>query len=142
MTRDWGYPMAQYNRLKKSTKTTGNLLLELLPRKNLIFLFNMAREFPVQTAHFIVLELGHRTNDRTNIKFCSQKLSWSTREIWIRIISDKQVDYLPLRFGSIPVLLAETGRIVKRPASSLRFSISALLFKEPVLMASDSDNLA
>ena len=35
----------------------------------------MAREFPVQTAHFIVLELGHRTNDRTNINFCSQKLS-------------------------------------------------------------------
>ena len=38
MTRDRGYPMAQYNRLKKSTKITGNLLLETLLRKNL-FLF-------------------------------------------------------------------------------------------------------
>ena len=75
MTRDRGYPMAQYNWLKKSTKITGNLLLKTLPRKNLIFLFNMAREFPVQAAHFIVLELGHRTNGRTNINFCSQKLS-------------------------------------------------------------------
>lgn len=38
MTRDRGYPMAQYNWLKKSTKITGNLLLETLLRKNL-FLF-------------------------------------------------------------------------------------------------------
>ncbi|KAK7814130.1 hypothetical protein CFP56_003825 [Quercus suber] len=71
----------------------------------------------------------------------------SDKQFYIYCVKEKKSkihkgNYLPLRFGSIPVLSAETGRIVKRPASSLRFSISALLFKEPVLMASDSANLA
>lgn len=47
-----------------------------------------------------------------------------------------------MRFGSIPVLSAEIGRIVKKPFSSLRLSFSALLFKEPDFTAADSANFA
>lgn len=49
---------------------------------------------------------------------------------------------LPLRFGSMPVSSAETGRIVKALASPSKFPISALLFKEPLFTASDSASLA
>ena len=58
MTRDRGYPMAQYNRLKKSTKITGNLLLETLLRKNLYFYFYLIWQENFQSRLLILLCLN------------------------------------------------------------------------------------
>lgn len=58
MTRDRGYPMAQYNWLKKSTKITGNLLLETLLRKNLYFYFYLIWQENFQSRLLILLCLN------------------------------------------------------------------------------------
>ena len=61
MTRDRGYPMAQYNWLKKSTKITGNLLLETLLRKNLYFYFYLIWQENFQSRLLILLCLNWDT---------------------------------------------------------------------------------
>ena len=58
MTRDRGYPMAQYNWLKKSTKITGNLLLETLLRKNLFFFIYLIWQENFQSRLLILLCLN------------------------------------------------------------------------------------
>ena len=61
MTRDRGYPMAQYNWLKKSTKITGNLLLETLLRKNLFLFIYLIWQENFQSRLLILLCLNWDT---------------------------------------------------------------------------------